>query len=349
MPTIRPIERDDLPAVAELVRANLEGWSRDADGLARVLIDHPWAPDRVPALVAIDDAGELIGSIGAQARRVRFGDAELAGVSVSYLVVAADRRAGAAGVLMIRELLGGGQDLTWTDSGTPAVVRIWRALGGHLDHSRTGDWMLVLRPGRWLRDLAATRISRRHSADYRAAPVPALPFSSLPGRNRSIAAGANLGGADVSPRELAEHLGPVASGIKLHVAHDGGFLEAQFEYLASLGERVVCRLVRRDGQPIGWHAYVFRPISSRVLCIAAREDHAEDVLSDLVTDARRRGTAVISGRLEPHLDRAIRSRPAVIGLAQQPIVHARDPELLAAVASSASLLTELDLVDCEWW
>ena len=46
--TIRPIERDDLPTVAALVRANLEGWTRDADGLARVLFDHPWAPSPPP-------------------------------------------------------------------------------------------------------------------------------------------------------------------------------------------------------------------------------------------------------------------------------------------------------------
>jgi hypothetical protein len=86
-----------------------------------------------------------------------------------------------------------------------------------------------------------------------------------------------------------------------------------------------------------------------VLCIAAAATDADAVVGELVSDARRRGTAVISGRLEPHLDDAVRRRPAVLSLAQQPIVHARDPEVLAALGSSVSLLTELDLVDCEWW
>lgn len=348
MATIRPIERDDLPTVAALVRANLEGWSRDADGLARVLFDHPWAPSPPPALVAIDDSGKLIGSVGAQSRRVRFGDAELAGVSVSYLVVASDRRAGAAGVMLIRELLGGGQDLTWTDSGTPAVLRIWRALGGHLDHARTSDWMLVLRPGRWLRTLGSTKLSRRRTFDHRAVPVGALPLASLRRADAAKPSG-DVGGEDVSRETLADHLAEVTARIELLVAHDAAYLEAQFAYLDSLGERVVCRLVRRSGRPIGWYAYLLRPTSSRVLCIAAEARNADAVVGELVADARRRGTAVISGRLEPHLDDAIRRRPAVLSLAQQPIVHARDPKVLAALGSSASLLTEFDLVDCEWW
>ena len=86
-----------------------------------------------------------------------------------------------------------------------------------------------------------------------------------------------------------------------------------------------------------------------MLCIAAEARNADAVVGELVADARRRGTAVISGRLEPHLDDAIRRRPAALSLAQQPIVHARDPKVLAALGPSASLLTEFDLVDCEWW
>ena len=150
MATIRPIERDDLPTVAGLVRANLEGWSRDADGLARVLFDHPWERSLPPALVAIDDSGKLIGSVGAQSRRVRFGDAELAGVSVSYLVVASDRRAGAAGVMLIRELLGGGRgsslDRFLYSGGATDLARLGRPLGPRPDlrlDARAASWALA--------------------------------------------------------------------------------------------------------------------------------------------------------------------------------------------------------------
>jgi hypothetical protein len=340
--TIRPLEPDDLPGVAELVRVNLAGWSRDEAGLARLLVDHPWAETPLRSLVALDDSGELIGSIGAQTRRVRFGDRELKGVAVSHLVVAPDRRAGAAGVMLVRQLLGGGQDLTWTDSGTPAVLRIWGALGGRLDHSRVCNWMIVLRRGRWLRARLAARISRSRSNAHLDVPVRALPFDSA-------TVEAEVDGEDVSGGALPDIDEAVSSGFELRVAHDAAYLERQFEFLTSIGERVVSRVVRRGERPLGWYAYLLRPTASRVLAIAAPAMQADAVLGDLLRDARDRGTSVVSGRLEPHLDQALRGQPAVLALSQQPIIHAREPEVLAALTSSSSLLTELDLIDSEYW
>ena len=349
MAEIRPLERDDVPAVAELVRANIYGWSRDAETLERLLVDHPWASDPLRSLVAVDEAGTPIGSIGAQARRLRLGDRELVGVAVSHLVVAADKRAGAAGVMLVRSLLRGGQDLTFTDSGTPDVVRIWRALGGHLDHGRTADWMLVLSRRRWLAGLARTKLSRTPLVDRRATPVAAIPISSA---RREVAERADdppVAGEDASAALLADQLDQLESAVGLRVAYDREALEAQFEFLRSLGEQVVSRVVRRGDRALGWYAYLLRPLSSRVLCVGAPAANADAVLGDLVADAVRRGTAMLSGRFEPHLEAAIRDRPAVMALAQQPIVHTRDPQLLEAVRSSSSLLTEFDLIDCGWW
>jgi hypothetical protein len=346
---IRPLERDDLPAVAELVRANIYGWSRDAGTLERLLVDHPWSSDPLPSLVAVDEAGTPIGSIGAQVRRLRLGDRELVGVAVSHLVVAADKRAGAAGVMLVRALLGGDQDVTFTDSGTPEVVRIWRALGGHLDHGRTSDWMLVLSPRRWLVGLARTKLSRTRTIDRRATPVPAFPMASARRAELETGDESPVVGEDVSAARLADELDQLAAGIGLRVAYDRRALEAQFEFLRSLGEQVVCRVVRRGERALGWYAYLLRPLSSRVLCVAAPAVNADAVLGELVADATRRGATVLSGRFEPHLEAAIRERPAVMALAQQPIVHTPDLELLEAVRSGASLLTEFDLIDCGWW
>jgi hypothetical protein len=346
---IRPLERDDLPAVAELVRANLYGWARDAETLERLLVDHPWASDPLRSLVAVDEAGTPIGSIGAQVRRLRHGDRDLVGVAVSHLVVAPGKRAGAAGVMLVRALLRGDQDLTFTDSGTPDVVRIWRALGGHLDHGRTADWMLVLSRPRWLAGLARTKLSRTRTVDRLATPVPAVPTSPARRAASESEGDPSVVAEDVPPARLADQLDEVHPGFALRVAYDRPALEAQFEFLRSLGEDVVCRVVRRGDRMLGWHAYLLRPLSSRVLCVAAPAANADAVLADLVADARRRGTAALSGRFEPHLEAAIRVRPAVMALAQQPIVHTPDPRLLEAVRSSASLLTEFDLIDCAWW
>jgi hypothetical protein len=58
---------------------------------------------------------------------------------------------------------------------------------------------------------------------------------------------------------------------------------------------------------------------------------------------------LLAGRFEPHLDEPLRRRFAALGLAQRPLAHARDPELRATLSSRTSLITEMDLIDSEWW
>src|ERR1700752_1632617 len=176
MTEIRPFEGADLGAVSALLKRHLPGWTHSEGFLARTLVDSAWADPDLPSLVAVDDHGDIVGFIGAQVRRLQFDDRELRGVCCGHLTVAADRGAGHAGALLLRRLLSGTQDLTWTDSPTDAGVRMWHAFGGHLDHPRACDWMLVLRPLRWTGEVVAA-VARR-SAVREAMPVAALPVQA---------------------------------------------------------------------------------------------------------------------------------------------------------------------------
>lgn len=351
MAEIRPLERQDLPAVVALIRANI-GWRRDAAVLERTLVDHPWAPTRLPTLVAVDDSGEVVGSIGAQARRLLFDGNELRGLSVSHLVVAPDRRAGAAGAMLVRSLLAGEQDLTWTDSGTEAVVRIWRTFGAHVDHTRAGNWMLVLRPAAWLTKIAKVGF-RRGEGRRRALPVGALPLQAA-GRRLIPQAfpepAPSVMGADAAPAEIADLLVAMATKhVRLRVDYDAKYLSWLFAHLGSLGAPLVHRLVRRAGAPIGWYAYIRYAEVSRLIHLAAFTREVDAVFGEFVAHARAEGASLLAGRVEPNLDEPLRKRFAVVELAQRPLVHSRDPELRAALASSTSLITEMDLIDSEWW
>lgn len=352
MTAIRALEQQDLPAVASLVRAHLRGWRRDQHVLATNLIEHPWASEPLRTLVAVSDDGQIIGSIGAQERRLLFDGSELRGVCVSHLVVDPAHRAGASGALLVRRLLSGDQDLTWTDSGTEGVVRIWRAFGAHVDHSRTCDWMLVLRPARWLSRIAVRAARGADDLGRRSIPVGALPAQALGRRLVSRAfpeLPPDVSGEQAEPAAIAESLPAITRGVRLRLVYDQPYLDYLFAYLDSLTGPVVRRLVRRAGAPIGWYAYLARPAIGRVICVAANVREIDAVVADLVGDAHQRGVAVLAGRLEPHLDEPLRRRLAVVGFAQRPLIHARDPAILAALASSASLLTEIDLIDSEWW
>jgi len=70
------------------------------------------------------------------------------------------------------------------------------------------------------------------------------------------------------------------------------------------------------------------------------------VLADLGREAASRGCTAVGGRLEPHLEQAVRRADATIGLARQPMLKAADPELRAVLAGDEAVLTQLD---GEWW
>lgn len=66
------------------------------------------------------------------------------------------------------------------------------------------------------------------------------------------------------------------------------------------------------------------------------------MFGELVEHARASGATVVTGRAEPHLAGPLHRRLAVLGAVRRPIVHSHDPQVQAHLASSASLLTNLD-------
>lgn len=348
MTEIRPFERADLGAVIALLERHLPGWTHGKGFLARTLVDSAWADPELPSLVAMNGQGDILGFIGAQVRRLQFDDRELRGVCCGHLTVAADRGAGHAGALLLRRLLSGTQDLTWTDSPTEGVVRMWRAFGGHLDHPRSCDWMLVLRPLRWTGGVLATMA--RRSPMREAMPVAAVPVQASGGRLVARAfppCPPGVGGEEAAPAAIVEELPTLTRGLRLRVDYDLPYLEQLLSEVDAVMGSLVHRIVRRDGRPIGWYCYLCRPGgASRVLHLCAPEAELEAVVSELTEHARARGSAALTGRLEPHLEAPLRRRLAAIGFARQPLIHVRDPEIHALLATGSSLLTRLD---GEWY
>jgi hypothetical protein len=348
MARVRPLERGDLPAAARLMKAGLPGRTADEGFLGATLVDQPWADPELPSLVAEARDGEVVGFVGVQARRLRYGTRSLRGVCCSHLVVAPGGKAGPAGALLLAKLLAGPQDVTWSDSATEGVVRVWNACGGHADHTRSCDWMLVLRPARWLESIVRAAI-RREPLGRAVLPVGALPFHAAGprlARRAHPAPRSDVSSAPVAPEALVELLPGMLDGV-LRVDYDVAYLEHLFAQVEATNGSLARRVVRRDGRPIGWYAYISRPRGvSRVLHVAAAPREIDAVVGDLVTQARGAGSAVLAGRLEPHLSDPIRRRFAAVGFARLPVIHARDPELDALLATGSSLLTQLD---SEWY
>jgi hypothetical protein len=352
---IRPFTRADIAEVGRLSRAHISGWSLDDGLLAGLMLDDPWADPELPSLVAVDDTGRIIGFTGVQVRRVRFAGESIRAVHSGHGVVEPDRRGGATGAMLIGRVLSGPQAFTWSDGTIDAVAAIFRAYGGHIDHVRSCDWVLGLRPARWLLSVitgSAAQARSEHASRRALVPVGGFPLQSL-GRRvfRSAFPGPFPGvtGEDADAAAIVEHLSFINKDKRLWIDHDEAHLEHMFGLVRAFGGlesfkgTLHCRLVRRNGQAVGWYALLLRHGgASRVLHLTARERDADAVLDELVAHATELGSAALAGRAEPHLQRALTQRFALLGYARQPTIHAKDPALLATLATQASVVTRID-------
>ena len=326
------------------MRTHLPGPAADEGHLARILIDGPWTDPELPSLVAADEDGKVVGSITSEVRRMRHESREIRGVCCAHLIVAPESRGGATGALLLGALLKAGQDLTWSETASDDVVRIWQVYGGHADAARACDWMMVLRPGAWMRAVGSA--AARRSLTREALPVGAFPFHAIArGRMKSriLDPGPGVSAQDADAEEIGAEMAAMTRGVKVSVAHDGPYLAALFAEIERMQGPLVARIVRRSGRAIGWYAY--RPHTSRpsqTLHVCASRGEIGAVFDDLVRNASERGAAALAGRLEPHLIGVLRQRLAVFGVARQPVIHAADPALRAQLGTPAALITRLD-------
>lgn len=345
MTDIRPLQKTDLPTVAALLRAHLPNWRLNESVLSGVMLDYPWADEELPSLVAVDESDEVIGFIGVHVRRMRLDGQPIRAACATHVVVAPDSRAGAAGFHLLGRVLRGPQDLSFSDSATDAVMRIWRTLGGYVDHARTCDWMLVLRPARWLGGVVQAA-ARRQPVGRALVPVGALPFQAV-GRpllpREQPETPPDVVGEPATTASIVEHLPALTRRMRLVVDYDEEHLDHLFRQVEAFWGPLARRLVRRGERVIGWYAYVPQPGgTSRLLHLAAIEREVDAVLAELVAHAKAQGGAVLTGRGEPHLMEPLSRRFAVFGVARRPILHTNNPELAALLATDASLLTRLD-------
>jgi hypothetical protein len=342
MAEIRPFEHQDLPAVTKLLGDHLEGWDGDVGLIEAAFLDHPWVDPDTPSLV-IDEDDRPVGFIGVHPRRLEFEGRPVKGACCTHLVVHPDSRMAGGGAQLVRTVMSGPQELTWSDTTIPVVARMWTVFGGRIDYARAADWLIVLRPLRWGGRALGGRIRRQPRTDEIPAPGIPMHVSSRLTPNARRPTPPEISGADATVTEIVDAQPEVTRRLILYVPYDEATLDFTLSRIEATGKRIVRRLVRRAEQPIGWYVYLLNPGGvSRVIHLAASTREVDDVLGELLDHAKESGSAAVSGRYEPHIDVAVRARLAILGLNSRPSMRARDPKVGLALAGDASLLTRLD-------
>lgn len=354
MSGIRALERADLPAVCTLFEQVMGSGERaPAPQLTayfeRIFLDDPWGDPQLPSLVYDSPDGEIVGFIGSSTRRMRVDGRPIRMVCSSNLVAHPDWRARGVGALLLRQLLGGPQDLTIADRSNDSSRKLWMGLGGQeLVHASVG-WYRILRPGATmgaLMDLRGRGGVLRHGARVAAAPLDAVS-RRLPKLGTALAPTEPDG--DVEPltaEALLDQMSSIGRHLRLHPEYDAeylGWVFAEVHALRSQG-RLVARLVRgAHGRVLGWFLYLLPDRGvAHVLQVGVPGTDPDVVLDHLFWQAYSDGAAAVHGRLDP-VTAGLLGRPGVvIRKSARVLVHSEDPTVLALLGSTKSLLSHLD-------
>lgn len=365
MGPIRPLEREDIPAVCQLYERVFRSGTADPppqllNYFERTFLDYPWVDDAIPSLVYEDSDGELVGFVGSHVRNLRMDGRPLRMGCSGPLVAAPEARHRAVGALLLRRYLAGPQDITITDGANDLAWRLEASLGGQaLVHASTG-WTKVFRPGA----AVAAWLSERHRwpslgrVARLVAPMVDVVAQALdtaaPGRLRRRAGlvppQPAAAAVPLTVDALLEQMGHAARTLRLHPDYDAKYLEWLFSELEAVhfrGVPVRHLIHERSGRVAGWYIYYLAPGGiAQVLQIAAPNGKPELVLDHLLWHAASGGAAAVQGRLEPALFGALRAHRCLLSHSQLALVHTEDLAVLGLLGSPKSMLTRLD---GEWW
>jgi hypothetical protein len=355
MSRIRPVERDDLPAIADLYERLARSGSAPAPpglaaSFARQQLDQPWYDDRIRSLLCETSDGRVAGFLAVYARRVVLDGRTLVTACSGPLVADPEVGVVAPGLQLTRAYLAGPQHLSVTDGANEVMRRIWLRVGGVSSPLLSLGWTRVLSPFSFA---AAVKAGRNGSTSSAVAQRVGrgLDVLATPAAKRWLAVAPPSTTSEVlTPKSMTGALAEVTAGFRLRPDYDERYLEWLFAELDAIESRgdVSRRLVRnRDGRAIGWSiAFVPQNGIASVLQVAARPDDAGLVLDDLFSSAAERGAVAVTGRLEPHLVQAITDRPCIIRRSDGVLIHSNDPDVVRVALTGESFLSRLD---GEWW
>src|SRR4051812_32195789 len=144
---IRPLEPDDIPAVAGLYERVL----RSGGGRAPValeaffrdeVLEQPWADPDIPSLVYESD-GAILGVLASHVRRFLLDGRPLRVGYSGPLVADPDADKPGVGALLMRSHMRGAQEASATDGATSVVRAMWERLGGVTVPTASLGWTRV--------------------------------------------------------------------------------------------------------------------------------------------------------------------------------------------------------------
>jgi hypothetical protein len=355
MSEIRPLQEQDLPAVADMFRVVLRKNSIPATPcleayLKSIFLDAPDFDPDLASKVHIRGDGRVSGFMGVLPLKMELRGEPLRAAICGSFMVEAHEEDPFAGARLLREVLSGPQDLSFSETSNDISTTMWRKMRATVAAPYSLEWLRVIRPATFLLEAAAGRF-----APLRVLKPLISPLDNLGGRKRAdqpwsrymaLAGKADaFTDAQASETEVAALIPELLASFALRPQWTRQQLEAMLIHArtkAVHGERVL-RIVRTaSGKPVGFFIYYGDPGRiGRVVQIMAVAGQEAIVIDRLLKHAKERGMAAMRGRTQPALLDAMLGQKFAFVHASSTVVHSRRPELVAAVNSGQAFLNGL--------
>ncbi len=356
MPSVRPFAAGDIDTVADmfqrLLRKSRQPASDDLRAYLRALfLDFSDSDPDIRSRVHVRDDGTVSGFLGVLPLRMSLDGRPLRAAACGTFV-SDDRESDPfAGARLLRDVLSGPQDLSFTETSNAVSTGMWRSMRATVLAPYSLEWLRVLKPA----SFALSAVSSR---------VPALrvfaPAARAADRLAALRSGEAQSWSRYSPGtgkadaftddeaedgEFAALCMDLAACFALRPAWDRPTLETMLGHArrkALHGARVQ-RIVRtRTGKPVGLYLYYGNPGGiGRTVQIMAAAGQEQIVLDRMLRTAHDQGLSGIRGRTQPNLLQAMIGRKFAFLQSSATLVHARDPAIVEAAANGHAFLNGL--------
>jgi hypothetical protein len=359
---VRPVEDDDLGAIAELHSRLMPARKNpDLDTLreqfSRLLLQHPWRNPSLRSLVYQERGGRVAGCIGVMPRPMVFeGRPVTAAVSHSFMVEPGTRPMLAA-LALAQNFLNGPQDLSLAETGKVSR-KLWERAGGSVSLLYSLCWTKPLRPSRYALSFLRRRgLPRPFEWGFKPACNLLDKLAPLAGRSFRFSSPATFAQAGLaSELECDGYCETLTAAVRTRSLYPRYDRQAAEWLLQTLAQKSGCgdfhRVLLRNSQreAVGWYLYFLEPGGGigKVLQLGARGDCADMVFDHLCRHASDHGAIAISGQLDPVFFHTLAARDCVFHHdgGSSFLVHSRNPEILQAIHHGDAFLSRLE---GEWW
>ena len=350
--TIRPLQPDDLSAVAQLFQSNFRDPRSAAPQslqlyLGQLFLDHPWYDPDIAPRVHCSDAGRVNGFLGVLPLKMRFRGRAIRAAVAGSLVVEDPSKNPLAGALLLRSFVNGPQDLSISETANPISQSLWARLGGEPLPLYSMEWMRVLQPARAGVSVLAEAVPTAKLLR----PIASLADRALsytarnPFRLKQMRSPTYEHDAEVDDATFMAAVQRFASSCALRPDWDSSTLGWVLSHSARKERHgtLMRRLVYAGApEPIGGYLCYGRPGGvAWVLQILAEPQRVVPILDSLMNYAVNLGSVAVRGRTHPALMKGLMGKGCIFFHRSATIVRARDPELVSAIDAGDAFITGL--------